>query len=119
MSYTYYKQIGKHVHTYGRLTFGSTSVMGSNAYFTMPVNEASTVADYQVFGTAQSSHSTTFFGWSIIKLPVATAAHCFQPVYYSPSGGALTVVGSAINQPQGVNWTTGDILWWNAVYEAA
>ena len=117
----YYKQIGKLVHTYGSLTFGSTSAMGTDGYFTMPVNASSDHADYDTLGTVNmlDSSASTFFGGSVVKQVASTAANCLRVFRYSPSGGALLNLGTAINQPFGANWATSDVLWWSATYEAA
>lgn len=116
---SYYKQIGKSVHYYGKFVMGSTSAMGTAPRIAVPITvssnftvasnsysagscylEDSGVSGYLAWPNFSSSSSTTF--------TIATLA----------ASGSF-VQTSSISSTSPFTWTSTDYLTWNIMYEAA
>ena len=109
-----YAQIGKQVHCYGRIVFGSTSTFGSGTYkFGLPVLAAANAVNSRVGGPVElfdTSASATGLGRAQI-----TDNNRFAANYGATYLGTLTAIGPAAPW----TWATGDIVAWNLTYEAA
>lgn len=114
----YYKQVGKRVHYYGKITFAADTTMGTDPQVNVPVNFASTVSDNQPIGTILmlDASGPTYHGGDAMK--TASQNRIFF-LRRSVSGAAVLATGLALAQPFGANWTTSDVLWWNVTYECA
>jgi hypothetical protein len=105
-------KIGKLVHAYGRITFGSTSTFGTGNYsFALPVTALAAATGNTPAGTALMVHSTVE-GMATTSLTTATT---FQVQLGTTYLGTAVVVGQVVPW----NWANGDILSWNITYEAA
>jgi hypothetical protein len=109
-----YLQIGKQVHAWGQITFGSTSTFGTGTYkFALPVAASASVS--RLFGMVDMfDNSTGFRGWAMAE---PSGSSNFLAAYPSvwPAGGTTTVVV----QTQPWTWAVSDFIAWNLMYEAA
>jgi hypothetical protein len=106
-----YMQIGKMVHAYGKITFGTTATFGTSAWaFALPVNSAAVFSGLQVAGSGFLTNGTTE---GIMTPNVATATMAFQY--------GATYLGNGLSVGQGApyTWASGYVISWNIVYEAA
>lgn len=111
-----YLQIGKFVHCYGSITFGSTATFGSGAYrFGFPVNCSTSMSsgDANLAGNLRL-YDTSTASWYSTMSPWAASASTFGALYGATYGGTITEVGNA--SPWA--WAVGDVIGWNLVYEA-
>lgn len=106
-----YTQVGKIVHYYGLVTFGSTSTFGSGGWsFSLPVN--SHMASARGFGITEFFHNGTgaqAMGW------VDISSTALSPAF------STTYLGTGANFTATTPWTwaTSDFVSWNVTYEAA
>jgi len=117
---TYYKQIGKMVHWYGRFTFGTTSAVGATGTFaiTLPVN-CTTLVTPEVYGVAHfrdASANVSVVGFS--RIQSSTNMFCY---WLDPEPTPLAVYAAAWNTGVVLPYTYADTdtVAWNIVYEAA
>lgn len=106
--YARYQQIGKVVNFYFRLVMGSTSTIGSDPYFTLPI--ASTYANQNFMGQV--------FNGSFFDLRGLTAGNSNVYLYATSTGstyGTLIPVTSSIPATVG----TGGAYQLNGTYEVA
>lgn len=111
-----YVQIGKLVHAWYELTFGSTtSIDGSNPTISLPVNASASYTTVRTFlgqaylfetGVGQADGKTRLQSTSTISVGVDLASG----TYVAQSNISATVPFA---------WGTGDVLTWRATYEAA
>lgn len=102
----FYMQAGKLVHFRIRVTFGSTSTVGSGTYFwTLPVSSVSThIAVAQAF---------------IRNSAGSTRAYRFARTSASGIIALEDASGAAVTHAVPLAWATGDIIDINGTYEAA
>lgn len=114
----YYKQVGKRVHYYGKLTFAADTTMGTDPQINVPVNFASTVSDNQPIGSILmlDASGPTYHGGDAMKTSAANRVFFLRRVV---SGASVLASGLTLSTPFGANWTTSDVLWWNITYECA
>lgn len=109
-----YLQIGKLVHAYGRITFGTTSTYGAGSWsFALPVTASANGLAASAVGVAQMyDSSANAFGLALAQLGTTTTLRAeFGATYL----GADTLASASAPW----TWATGDILSWNITYEAA
>jgi hypothetical protein len=108
-----YAQSGKTVHVYGKVTLGSTSSMGTNLIFTLPVTASSNVVISPI-GLAQftDTGTTTYYGF----------------VLYATTTTARLVIGDSnsqyflngvITSVAPMTWVSTDTFTFDFTYEAA
>ena len=103
-----YHQIGKTVHLYVKLTFGSTtSFSGSNPGFTLPINNADSTGQVQVAGGISDAGVL----YPAIILISQTLFNC----YTMQNGSFLPY--AAMNSTSPMTWTTNDYLTVRFTYE--
>lgn len=112
----YYRQIGKKVHYYGRVTLGSTSSVSGQMDVSLPVNASTNVQDFAPIGTTniwdQSANAYyPGFAWK------ANGAQYLRVIFTSASGTYSSAVGTSSTVP--MTWTTSDLFFWNVEYEVA
>lgn len=109
-----YLQIGKLVHCYGSITFGTTSTYGTGNYrIALPVNASANAASSSFLGTGFGYDSSA--GAEALYRLSAITANTFQLSFGSTYLGASSPVG----QTTPWTWAQGDIIGWNLTYEAA
>lgn len=115
---TYYKEIGKFVHYYGRFEFGSTSAVGAANTFavTLPVNSRNVVVA-ELYSTGQFRDvSAAKIVNGVSRIQNATDMY----IYYNLAGALAAEANpwnTGVTQPFTV--ATGDFVSWNMVYEKA
>lgn len=106
-----YTRIGKFVHAYGGITFGSTTTYGTGVwFFALPATPAASVTTNVPIGT----------GWLVqtanigIATPIAVGSSMVLQL-------GATYLGTNTNVSPTFPWTwaASNILGWNAIYEAA
>ena len=113
-----YCRVNNFVHTFGSLTFGSTTAITGNPIFTLPVVTvaAEMGASGMAFGFATYFNSATS---SVIK------GHASS---YGPTTGVVLWVATTSGAYEGQanpsatvphTWATNDIIRWNLMYKAA
>ena len=103
-------QIGKLVHFFGTVTFGSSSTFGSGTYtFTLPVTASvlNPAGGVFLFDSSASNYA--------LATAFLTSSTAFQITYGATYLGALTHVGASAPW----TWATSDQIGWNLTYEAA
>lgn len=107
-----YAQIGKFIHAYGLISFGTTSTYGTGSYsFALPVT-AGTSGTY-VTGQALLYDSSANAAGNALAFLTTTTTMTLQ--YGATYLGTLTPAG----QLAPWTWATSDIISWNITYEAA
>lgn len=111
-----YVQVGKLVHAYGSIVFGSTSTFGTGVYsLALPVP-----ASVNAIGGGNNSCGSGYGSHSVSGM--------FQPTYFIRGGGttmgifyATTYLGAAAQAGQLAPWTwaNADLINWDILYEAA
>jgi hypothetical protein len=114
-----YCTVNKFVHTFGSLTFGSTTVIGaSTPFFTLPVVTvaAEMGASGMAFGFATYINSATS---ATVKGTVNAIGNTTGAVLWvaTTSGTYEGQTGPTATVPH--TWATGDIIRWNIMYKAA
>ncbi len=109
-----YVQIGKLVHAYGSITFGTTSTYGTGNYrFALPVTASANVIATSFLGTGfgfdSSASAEALFRVSAINS--STLQFSYGATYLGASNSA--------GQTTPWTWATTDIIAWNFTYEAA
>jgi hypothetical protein len=110
--------VNKFVHTFGSLTFGSTTAFTGTAIFSLPVVTvaAEMGASSMAFGFATYVNSAS---GSVVKGTVNA---------YGSTTGAILWVATTSGTYEGQanptatiphTWATGDIIRWNIMYKAA
>lgn len=115
---SYYKQIGKSIHAYGKFTFGSTSSIAADGRIVPPVTMNTHIPDVSPLGTSMlhDASSGAYFQTLAFKYTGESAIWpLFTSVATAPSNPPLASLGS--NSP--FLWTTSDWIGWNVLYEAA
>jgi hypothetical protein len=106
-----YLQIGKLVHAYGRIIFGSTSTYGTGNYaFALPVTGNANIVN---LGSALIYDSSTTNSGLVAVLAASTSTMNLQ--YPSTWLGPLSTAG----QTAPWTWAQSDIIEWTIAYEAA
>lgn len=109
-----YVRIGRLVHAWGCIAFGSSSTFGSGQYyFDLPVAAAAFGTSRAIVGTVSlfdSSGSVT--GLAAAQLESATK---FKSIYGATYLGAETIATSSTPW----TWAQSDVIAWNLLYEAA
>jgi hypothetical protein len=110
-----YVQIGKLVHCYGRVSFGSTSTFGTGTYsFALPVTASASVSGgASHLGVAfiydNSANASTLP--QIYALTATTMSFEYAATYLGANAG--------ITNTTPWTWAVNDQIAWNFVYEAA
>lgn len=112
-----YCRINDFVYYYGKITMGSTTVVGSAVDINLPVNLHST---QQLTGqpigmmTFYDASAALFNQGDVISVGSATAVRV-RP--YVADQTYLKTANITANAP--FTWTTGDVMFWNLYYRAA
>ncbi len=112
-----YCTVNKFVHAFGTLTFGSSSAMSTNPWFTLPVLTVTaemgasgmvmgTVSYITAAGAVTKGTANGFAAQSVAQLFVITTSGTYE---------GQTAPTSSIP----FSWATGDIIRWNIYYKAA
>jgi hypothetical protein len=112
-----YCRVNNFVHAFGSFTFGSSSVMSSNPWFTLPVLTVTaemgaagmvmgTVSYITAAGTVTKGTANGFTASSVAQFFVITTSGTYE----GQTAPTATVP---------FTWTTGDIIRWNIMYKAA
>lgn len=107
-------QVGKLVHAYGRITFGTTSTFGTGTYsLSLPVTASANALAAAAAGTGQMFDiSAGFLGLAEVFI-ATTTTHRFE--FGATYLGTDTAAGAATPW----TWANTDIISWNITYEAA
>lgn len=106
-----YVQIGKFVHAYGRILFGSTSTYGTGTYsFALPVTASGIAQSSQLAGSGMGYNGNR--AQFAADIPTTTTLSFAYGATYL---GTDTTVG----QLAPFTWTTNGVIEWNITYEAA
>jgi hypothetical protein len=110
-----YVQIGKLVHAWGQITFGSTTTFGTGNYlFVLPVAPSASLASQVTLGPGDifdtSASAKAFPTWEIAN---GSNVWMIYPATW-PFGNS-----SAVSQTTPWTWAVGDVISWNLTYEAA
>lgn len=115
LNWAKYTQIGKTIIFRLKFTWGSTTSMTSNPFFTLPVN---------AHGDYSHSRVETFLG--SVTLRDASAGDAFTGLVTWESAGACnirylasTMLQTAVSSTAPFTWTTSDYIHIHGVYEAA
>lgn len=101
-----YSQIGKMVHYYVQFTMGSTSVMGTSPYLTVPVTNKASVIQPSHVGFARNAPTGPNYN--------------LQCIVFEDGKMYLTVLGgSNFTATSPFTWATDDFFIISGVYEAA
>lgn len=110
-----YIQIGKHVHCYGSLTFGSSTSVTGTTTISLPVSASanyisddSTIGQIGFIDTGNASYAGG------IRVANSTTV---RVLVWVANGTFLTDSGLSSVQP--FTWGTGDVLTWTGYFEAA
>lgn len=109
-----YTQINKLVHVNGRFTLGSTSSVGSNPIFTLPVTRHTTVTE--LLGTGVLGDSGTGI---YMAMPLGTVTNTACYLYRADHTVGSTVIEGGISATSPMTWTTNDFIYVNLTYRAA
>lgn len=112
----FYRQYGKRTHFYGVLTFGITTAVTGQADISLPVNAASTIGDFAPIGiinARDTSANTYYMGWAW----KADAAQRLRIIFGTASGTYINASGTTSTVP--FTWATGDLIFWDVIYETA
>lgn len=109
-----YAQVGKLVHAYGKIVFGSTSTFGTgNYFFALPVAASANALSALLGGTvALIDSSAAAFGTAICQLSSATVFDIKLGATYL---GSQNLVAASFPWA----WAVSDTVNWNIAYEAA
>ena len=101
------------VHTYGRITLGSTSSISGAWEISLPTAVAFTSLGYQGFCSfLDASASLLYVGW--MNFGIGGGA-----VFRPRSLTASQIYAGDIGATTPFTWTTSDILYWNVIYAKA
>lgn len=111
---TRWAQVGKLVHFYGRIVFGSSASFGTGAFvFTLPVFSALVPGVLRGFGTVDMLDSSS--NARVLCIAETTTTSTFYIVYSATYLGA----GALVGQLAPWTWAVSDEISFNLVYEAA
>jgi len=112
-----YCRVNNFVHAFGSLTFGSTSVMSSSPFFTLPV--LTVTAEMGAIAMVMGTVSYITAAGAVTKGTVNgfTAQSSAQFWVITTSGAYEGQTGPTATVP--FTWATGDIIRWNIMYKAA
>jgi len=108
-----YAQIGKTVTGYGKVTLGSTSVMGTDLIFTLPVTASSNVVVSPI-GQCQLTDTGNLTYYGFVLYATTTTARL---VIGNSNGVYFT--SSTIQSTQPMTWASSDTFTFNFIYEVA
>ena len=109
-----YVQIGKLVHCYGSLEFGTTTSLGvGTAQISLPIAAAASLLNVPLGGVRLFDTSTSNYRQG---QAFYVAGPNFVVQYDSTHGGPLAAVDGSASQPW--LWANGDRIAWNFTYEA-
>lgn len=117
---SYYKQIGKHVHYYGRFTLGSTSAVATGPRVALPVTASSNytvAAQTYTIGTIYYEDTGVSGYLGLPSLGAASGLTTFSTASLAASGTYVQTSGVTSTAP--FTWATGDSMAWSVNYEAA
>jgi hypothetical protein len=101
------------VHTYGRITLGSTSSVSGAWEISLPTAVAFTSLGYQGFCSyLDASASLLYVGW--MNFGIGGGA-----VFRPRSLTASQIYAGDVGATTPFTWTTSDILYWNVIYAKA
>ncbi len=110
-----YVQIGKLVHAYGEITFGSSSTFGTGDFmFALPVSRISGSAAARAKGIV-SGYDNSASAALLARADMTSSVSTFIIVYGATYLGTATNVGATAPW----TWATSDVISWDLVYEAA
>lgn len=109
-----FARIGKMVHAYGSITFGTTSTYGTGFYtFALPVNASASAIGISTSGSGFARDASANNEGQPSPYVGTATGMLFQ--YGATYFGTHADLGAAAPWA----WATGDILSWNITYEAA
>ena len=111
-----YSRIGKRIQCFYRLTLGTTSSVGIDAYLTVPVDFSSNygTSEYQPIGTILCVDAATAYYMGFMWKR-NTGASTATPVVGVASGSYVSSNGLGASVP--FTWTTGDVIMLEFSYE--
>lgn len=115
ITYAKYKQLGKTVHVSLLVTMGTTSAMGTQPIFTLPVNAASYyVPDKSYVGNGNTIDTGTADYPALVSIKSSTTAVLFISLTTTTHAQTANITASTP-----FTWTTGDRWTADFTYEAA
>lgn len=111
---TYYKQTGKRVDFLFKMVFGSTSAMGTNPIFSLPVTASANYSVLQPIGNAtyEDAGTTTYLG--LCTYLTSTTARI-----WAINSSVTYAREETITSTVPMTWTTSDSIRVTGFYEAA
>jgi hypothetical protein len=109
-----YTQINKLVHVNGTFTLGSTSSVGNNPIFTLPVARHTTANE--LIGTGLLGDSGT---GNYMAMPFGTSTNIDCYLFRADHTVGSTVLEGGITATSPMTWTTNDFIYVNLTYRAA
>jgi hypothetical protein len=109
-----YTQINKLVHVNGRFTLGSTSSVGNNPIFTLPVARHDTTLE--LIGTGVLGDAGTA---AYMAMPFGAVDNTACYLYRADHTVGSTVLEGGITATSPMTWTTNDFIYVNLTYRAA
>ena len=110
-------QIGKTVHAEYKLTFGSSTAIGSGS-FELPVPMSTTYADnVSYIGTGNGYDTSANEGYPFFWRVNSVTDSAIRPIAIDSSSTSAQTTGISSSVP--FTWTTGDVLQMSVTYEAA
>ena len=107
-----YLLVGKMVHAYGKIQFGSTSTFGTGAYqFALPVAASANFTSTTAAGSCLLAQGT--------NMGIAAACMASSTKLYFQYGATYLGVGTAVGQLAPYTWANAGVISWNITYEAA
>jgi hypothetical protein len=109
-----YTQINKLVHVNGRFTLGSTSSVGNNPIFTLPVARHTSALELLGTGFLADTGTGTYLAMPFGSI-TTTSCYLFRADHTVGS----TVIEGGITATSPMTWTTNDEIYVNLTYRAA
>ena len=107
-----YTRTGRTVHYRFKFTLGSTSTVGTNPIFTVPVNMAGAYGGDDPVGDGSIRDASAGITWRI--QPWWASASTLYLLHYAAAGTAAVITATAP-----FTWATGDVIRASGSYEAA
>jgi hypothetical protein len=109
-----YTRINKLVHVNGTFTLGSTSSVGNNPIFTLPVTRHTTANELIGIGLLGDSGTGNY-----MAMPFGTSTNIDCYLFRADHTVGSTVLEGGITATSPMTWTTNDFIYVNLTYRAA
>lgn len=110
-----YRRFGRDIRTSGRITFGTTTTMGTGPRITLPVAPANELEIESEAGVKFFDSSTGSYNGRIGGELLYVSGSTVEFVGRSYASAPVTQVTST----SPLTWATSDVIWWKIWYEAA